>query len=210
MKGNESKESSIKKIDSKTPSVNASVKEVKKFITPKDVKNQLADGYYKHSRFNKQKFNWLMRAMLNDPDFVETSVKYYHQNLQPVDLSVSKDFRKFIKRVLEKLGVDSSEAKRILEPEFKFDNVNGLYEFFASAVYEYMEVGNKFDLIPKEDFRATIYMDTEKKKKKKYKARDPISGTYLGEVEVETEEHKRLKVSSPAPKWMTKRKKITK
>lgn len=151
-----------------------------------------------------------MRAMLNDPDFVETSVKYYHQNLQPVDLSVSKDFRKFIKRVLEKLGVDSSEAKRILEPEFKFDNVNGLYEFFASAVYEYMEVGNKFDLIPKEDFRATIYMDTEKKKKKKYKARDPISGTYLGEVEVETEEHKRLKVSSPAPKWMTKRKKITK
>lgn len=208
MKGNESKESSIKKIDSKTPSVNASVSEVKKFITPKDVKNQLADGYYKHSRFNKQKFNWLMRAILNDPDFVETSVKYYHQNLQPVDLSVSKDFRKFIKKVLEKLGVDSSEAKRILEPEFKFDNVNGLYEFFAAAVYEYMEVGNKFDLIPKEDFRATIYMDTEKKKKKKYKARDPISGVYLGEVEVETEEHKRLKVSSPAPKWMTKRKKI--
>ena len=204
MKSEELKESSKKK----KPGAGASINEVKEYISPKSIKNPLAKGYYQNSRFNKEKFNLLMRAMLNDPSFMEESVKYYHKDLQPVELAVTKDFRKFIKKILEKMGIDSNEAKSILDPEFKIDNVDGLYEFFASAIYEYMDLGNKFDLLPKKDFKGTIYLSNEEEKKRVYKARDPFSGKSLGEVEVTTGKHKKLKVSSSAPKWMVKRAKL--
>ena len=181
------------------------VKEVLAEMTASDKEN----GKINYNRFNKKNFEKLMKAMLNDKDFSTQVAKVKKGELDTVEeIQVSQGFRKFCKKVLEKFGVDKKESEKILTEEFSFDNVEGLYEFFATAMYLYIKAGNRFDLIPKKDFKGSISMKHVKKSVKTIHARSPQTGDSLGDWEIEDEDHDILITKSSCPKYLKKRKKL--
>lgn len=167
------------------------------------------NGKFNYNRFNKKNFEKLMKAMLNDPEFKTEVANAKKGQLESVEeIEVSKGFRKFCKRVIEKAGVDKAESERILSEEFTFDNVSGLYEFFATALYLYIEQGNRWDFIPKKDFKGSIALKEVKKSSKTSSAHSPKTREYLGDYETTKEEHKVLSVKSSCPSYLTSRKKV--
>lgn len=167
------------------------------------------NGTFSYNRFNKKNFEKLMKAMLNDPNFKTEVARAKNGELDSVEeLEVSKEFRKFCKRIIEKAGVDKAESERILSEEFQFDNVSGLYEFFATALYLYIEKGNRFDFIPKKDFKGSIILKEVKKSSKTSAAHSPQTREYLGDFEVTKDAHKVLSVKSSCPGYLKSRKKV--
>jgi hypothetical protein len=167
------------------------------------------NGDFNYNRFNKKNFEKLMKAMLNDPKFTTQVAKVKNGELDSVEeIEVSKGFRKFCKKVIEKSGVDKNESERILSEEFTFDNVEGLYEFFATAMYLYIEKGNRFDLIPKKDFKGSISLKNVKKSTKTSSAYSPQTREYLGDYEITRDEHKELSVKTSCPDYLKTRKKV--
>jgi len=166
-------------------------------------------GKIKYNRFNKKNFEKLMKAMINDPKFDTEVARVKKGQLDSVEkIEVSKKFRTFCKKIVEKCGVDKAESERILTEEFKVDSVDGLYEFFATALYLYIENGNRFDLIPKKDFKGSICLKEENKTTKVTAARSPQTGESLGEFEITKEAHKVLSVKSSCPAFLKSRKKV--
>ena len=87
------------------------------------------------NRFNKKNFTTLMTALANDLDFKAEVAKVKKGELDSVEeVMVTKEFRKWCKKLIEKAGVDKSESERVLSPDFEIDNMEGLYEFFATAL----------------------------------------------------------------------------
>lgn len=159
-------------------------------------------------RFNKKAFNEVLKAMANDTDFVAKVASVKKGELEGVeDVLVTKGFRKWIQGIVEKAGIDKAESALVLEDSFTIDNVDGLYEFFAEAVYEYISAGNQFNLLPKEDFKGSIYLKDVVASTRKMKCRNPKTGEDLGEVEIEYATHKELGVSSGCPEYLKTRKK---
>lgn len=160
------------------------------------------------NRFSKKNFNSLLTAIANDPDFTTKAAKKSGDTYEVEEILVSKDFRKWCKKLIEKFGVDSSDANSVLSNDFKFDNMEGLYEFFMTAVYEYMNAGNKFDFITKDDFKATLSIKDIEEKESTYEAKNPMTGEFLGNVSSKTKAHKELKVKTTAPEWLTVKNRI--
>lgn len=161
------------------------------------------------NRFNKKKFEKLMKAMINDPEFATQVAVVKKGELETVeDIKVSASFRKFIQHVVEKAGVDKSESSKVLDSTFTVDKVEGMYEFFATAMYLYMEQGNKFDLLPKQDFKGSLYIKNNKPSKKVSKAYHPKTRDFLGEFETERDSHRSLGIKSACPSYLKKRKKV--
>lgn len=177
-----------------------SVKEVLARITPEG---------NTPNRFSKKSFNDLMKAMLNDTEFVSEVAVTKNKELADVQqVFVTKEFRGFLKRVLEKAGVDKAESAMVLDPTFTIDNVDGLYDFISSAIYEYMNAKNTFEFQPKKDFRGKLTIKQEPASKKVSEARNPQTGESLGTWEYTTESYKKLVASSPAPDYLKSRKKL--
>lgn len=167
------------------------------------------NGSFNYNRFNKKNFEKLMKTMLNDPDFKTEVAHVKKGELDSVEeIEVSKEFRKFCKRVIEKSGVDKKESERILTDEFMFDNVSGLYEFFATAMWLYIEQGNRFDLLPKKNFKGSVAIKNVKKSTKTSAAHSPQTREYLGDYETTKEEHQVLVVKSSCPSYLKKRMKV--
>lgn len=167
------------------------------------------NGDWNYNRFNKKNFEKLMKAMINDADFKTQVAKVKKGELDSVEeIEVSKGFRKFVKKVVEKFGVDKTESEKILTSDFTIDNVEGLYEFFATAMYLYIEKGNRFDLIPKKDFKGSVALKKVKKSSKTSAAHSPQTREYLGDFEVTKEEHDVLVVKSSCPSYLKSRKKV--
>ena len=161
------------------------------------------------NRFSKKAFNKLMKAMLNDPSFTEAIAVSSGDELVKVEqIAVSDGFRKFLKKVLEKAGMDKKDSEVVLGKDFYIDNVDGLYEFFAAAMYEYMNAGNKFDLLPKEDFKGSLYLQTVEASTKVSEVKNPQTKESLGTYEFSYQQHKTLKASSPCPKYLKTKKKL--
>lgn len=163
------------------------------------------------NRFNKKKFNALMIAMANEPEFKEKVVKKVDADTGEIDyeeVMVTKGFRKWCKYLLQTAGVDKLEAERVMTTDFKIDNVDGLYEFFVSALYQYMVAGNRFDFLGKNDFAGGIEIKEVDAQTKTTEARSPQTGESLGTYETTKEAHKEVKSKTPAPKWLTKKKKV--
>lgn len=186
----------------------------KNVISVKEVLAEMAatrkeNGNFNYNRFNKKNFEKLMKTMLNDPDFKTQVAHAKKGELESVEeIEVTKEFRKFCKRIIEKSGVDKKESERILTDEFMFDNVSGLYEFFATALYLYIEQGNRFDLLPKKDFKGSIAIKENKKSSKTSAAHSPQTREYLGDYEVTKDAHKVLVVKSSCPSYLKSRKKV--
>lgn len=178
------------------------VEEALKEISAKPGKN----GKITPNRFSKKNFNLLLTALANDVDFKEKVVKKAgDDSVELEDIMVTKDFRKWIKKIVEKLGVDSKDADVVLTSDFKIDNVDGLYDFFASAVYEYMLAGNRFDIPAHEDFKGSIYLKDIDASSKTGTARNPMTGEILGNYETKKKKHKELGVKSSCPKYLTEK-----
>lgn len=169
-------------------------------------KKKKKNGDYVLNRFSKKQFNKLMKDLANDPSFVAKIAVTKNGELDHIeDVAVSKGFRQWCKQLIEQVGVDSSESAIVLEESFQFKNMDGLYEFFSTALYQYMNAGNKYDLMPTEDFKASLYIKKNPKTKKSRKGRNPITGEDLGVIETTYEPYSSLKAQSPAPKYLTKK-----
>ena len=161
------------------------------------------------NRFNKKKFETLMLAMLNDIDYTAENVKIKAGQPSMEEVKVTKGFRKFCRKLLESAGIDKLEAGRIETDKFIISSVDGLYDFFTEAMYLYMDNGNQFDLPNKKDFRGGIRLVKVPERKKIYNSRDLSgSGKVLGKVERKTKEHKKLKVKSTAPTYLSEKRLI--
>ena len=161
------------------------------------------------NRFNKKNFNILMTAIANDVDFTEKVAKKTGDTYELEDVMVTKAFRKWCKKLVEKAGIDSQESDIVMSPEFKIDDCEALYDFFAAALYEYMDAGNKFDLPNKEDFQGSFYLNEIGETVKEYEARNPASGEIIGKFEGKTKKHKEAKVKSTAPAWLSSKRKLS-
>lgn len=183
------------------------VSEVLESIRAKEGKN----GKVVLNRFNKKSFNALMTAMANDPEFTERVVKVKKGEIDGFeDIMVSIGFREFCKKIAEKAGVDKVESARILTDSFEFSqaDLSPLYDFFVSAVYEYMQAGNRFDFLPTEDFKASISIKNVEEKTTRAEAFSPKDRTSLGIFETTKKAHKELSVKTGCPSFLKNRKKV--
>lgn len=163
------------------------------------------------NRFSKKNFNRLMKAMLNDLDFKHTMVKVKGDELtDEEEIMVTRGFRRFCKKLVEKCGIDKLESEKIMTPEFTIDDVEGLYEFFAVAFYKYMEVGNRFDLIPTYDFKGSITITEIPESIKVSDAFSPQDRKYLGTFETTKKKHKAVVAKAECPKYLRSRRKVEK
>ena len=162
-----------------------------------------------YNRFNKKTYTNLLRAMMNDPNLKMVTVKLKKGDIDTTDdIMVSQLFREFLKGVLIKAGVDASDASAVMSEDFTIDNADGLYEFFATSLYLYMNSGNKFDLIPTPELKASIYLDTIPESSKTAEVRDPKTKESMGTFETTKKAHKVVKVKSSCPSWLSSRRKV--
>ena len=162
------------------------------------------------NRFSKKNFNTLMTAMANDVDFTSQVAKKTGDSVELEDVMVTKEFRKWCKNLVEKAGVDKNESEIVLSENFKIDNVEGLYDFFTTALYEYLAAGNRFDLPAREDFQGGIVLKDVDESVRVYDARNPKDGTYLGTFETTKKKHKELGVKSSCPTYLSSKRQIEK
>ena len=163
------------------------------------------------NRCNKKNFNTLMVAMANDLEFKNRMVKVSKGEIKNVeDIMVTKEFRKWCKKLVEKMGIDSSESEKIISEDFKIDNMGGLYEFFVTALYKYIEAGNQFDLIPTEEFKGSVYIKDIDEVSKVTDAFSPQDRSYIGTFETTKKKHKELGVKTGCPAFLKNRKEVKK
>ena len=163
------------------------------------------------NRFNKKNFNMLMTAMANDPDFTTKVVKVKGGEIDSFeDVMVTKGFREFCKKIVEKAGVDKKESNIVLTSDFEFSqsDLNGLYEFFASAVYQYMSAGNQFDFLPTEDFKGSVSLKRVDEVTKTAEAFSPKDRSSLGVYKTTKKAHNELAVKSSCPSFLKSRVKV--
>lgn len=188
------------------------VEEVLKEIQAKKKMDKKGVEKWVYNRFNKKNYNSLLKAMLNDPSLKMVTTKLKEQGAtSEEEIMVTKEFREFLKKILIKAGVDANDANAVMSEEFVIDNVDGLYEFFATSMWLYMNAGNKFDMIPTNDFKGSLYIETVPETKKTYDARDPKKPkgeNYIGTFETTKKSHKKLSAKSSCPSWLVSRKQV--
>ena len=185
------------------------MQEVLDSIRAKAKPNKDGSEGFTYNRFNKKSFENLLRAMLNDTDVKIGTIKVKNNEVSSKeDIMVTQEFRKFLQKILRTAGIDAEDSKAILSKDFIIDNVDGLYEFFTTAMYIYMDNGNKFDMIPTENFKGSLYINNVAETKKTQDAKNPKDGSSLGIFETTKKTHKKLCVKSSCPSYLVNRKKI--
>jgi hypothetical protein len=161
------------------------------------------------NRFSKKSFNRLVKAMLNDTSFTAKVAQASGTELIRIEeVAVTEGFRKFLKKVLEKAGIDKKDSEVVLGDSFTIDNVEGLYEFFAEALYQYMDAGNKFDLLPKEDFKGSLYLKKIAAGSREASVRNPQTNEDMGKFEFGHKPYTMLTTTSPCPEYLKTKKKL--
>ena len=163
------------------------------------------------NQFNKKNFTKLLKAMMNDPSLTTQVAKVTKGQLESVEeIAVGSDFRNWCRKLVEKAGVDPNESQVVMTKDFQIDSADGLYEFFATAVWLYMEKGNLFQLLPKEDCKAASFGVKKVKANKTVRAtRNPITGEDNGTFEFSEEDHREMFVKNAGcPDYLKQRKKV--
>ncbi len=162
-------------------------------------------------RFSKEKFNEMMKSIANDINFKTEIAIVKKGELDSIDeIEVSKKFRKWCKKLLIDIGMDKNDANIVMDESFEFTTMDGLYEFFTTVIYEFIDDDNTFNFIPKKDFKGSIALKKHEKKKKKINTRNPQTGESLGTWEMTIESHKSLSVPNSCPEYLKTRKRVTK
>lgn len=161
------------------------------------------------NRFSKKNFNTLMVAMMNDTEFTANVAKTKGVELDSVEkVMVTKGFREWCKKLVEKAGVDKSESARVLTSDFQIDNVDGLYEFFTAAIQTYMDAGNKYDFLPTEEFKGSIFIKDVDEKETVAESKNVQTGESLGVFKTNKKKHKELAVKSGCPSFLKTRTRV--
>lgn len=161
------------------------------------------------NRFSKKNFNRLLLTMANEPEFITEVARVSGGELKEVrGVLVTKGFRNFLRKVLEKAGVDKKESKMVFDRSFQLDDVEGLYDFIEAAIYEYMAAGNRFDFKQREGFRGNITIKDVGERTRVRETSNPHTHEKLGTFEFYSAPHKALVVSSPCPTYLKKCKKL--
>lgn len=161
------------------------------------------------NRFNKKKFDLLLGAIINDPEFKSEVAKVKNGEVIVDEISPTLKFRKWCKKLLESAGLDKAESKKVLSEEFQIESVDGLYEFFTSVLWCYLnDCNSAFDLPSKKDFKGSIYIKNVPEKTRRYKAFSPKDRSYIGEFEETKKAHKVLRASSNCPVFLKSRKPV--
>lgn len=182
------------------------VKDVIAEMTAVKKVNKKGEEEFTYNRFSKKKFNQLLKALANDPEYKTQVANIKANGIDSVEeLSVYEGFREFVKNLLISAGMDQEDAKIALTEKYTIDKVDGLYEFFATAMWLYIEAGNKFDLLTKEDFKGSIYIKDVPETIKTTKVISPQTKESLGERTTKNKKHKEIKVKSSCPSWMKER-----
>lgn len=178
-------------------------------ITVQEIIESIKPAVGERGRFNKKKFTTLMKALANDIEFQAKVAKVKKGELESVEsIMVTKGFREWCKKLLEKAGVDKNESNIVLSSDFTIDNMDGLYEFFVTAIYEYINSGNQFDFLPTEDFKGSIYIKNVPEKVSVTDAYSPQDRTYLGTFETTKKAHKELGIKSGCPAFLKNKKPV--
>lgn len=181
-----------------------SVAEVLESIRPTPAVKE--NGKANLNRFSKKSFNALLTAMVNDPEFTTDFAVSSKGELKSVDqIKVTEGFRKWLKMVVEVAGIDKAESEIVMSKDFVIPNMDGIYELFTTCMYEYMKAGNRFDLMPKSDFKASFAMKKKGPTTKKGTLLNPSTGEVLGTYSTDMAEHWEASVKSSCPNWMKKR-----
>lgn len=180
-------------------------------LSVKDVLEEIkAEDLTKPNRYSKEKFDKLLLAIANDTEFKGTVAEIKNGiYMGDKEVELSKGLRKWVKGVLESVGMDRDDASVVLNEDFNFKNVDGLQDFIAHALYEFVASGNSFKLPTKEDFDGgPIYMKQHEEMTKVRSAINPQTKEELGEFETTYPKHRTLETKSSCPKYLRKRKKI--
>lgn len=170
------------------------------------------DGKMKMNRFNKKRFSDLLTALANDTEFTTEVARAVNGGTESVveSVAVSKEFRKWLKKQVEKAGVDKAESEKVLNAdEFAIDDMNPFYDFFTTAMVEYMNAGNYFQLPTRSNFEATLYTKKVAEKtvtKESFTPGKKDERKSLGVFTTLYGEHMELGSSSSCPKFLKKRK----
>lgn len=160
------------------------------------------------NRFNKRNFNTLMIALANDVDFKTEVAKMKKGEVVLEEIMPTKKFRKWCKKLVEKMGVDRTDSEVIMTDEFVIENMDGLYDFFTEAVYLYMTAGNRFDLPSRYGFTGGIYLKDIPEKKSVAETKNPQTHEVIGKYERTRKAHKELKVKSSCPSYLSSKRRV--
>ena len=85
----------------------------------------------KPTQFNKTQFEEFLSVLLNDKDYINKVAKGYknEEGFIEKDINPSKEFRKFIRKILTKLNMDANDSKIIMD-----------YNFTASVETDFDEI----------------------------------------------------------------------
>jgi len=161
------------------------------------------------ARFNKEEFNKNIKDILNNPDYsigVVKISKAKEEGYTVSEVAVSKNFRKFCKKLLEQFGVDKFESEKVMTSDFQFTNVDGLYEFICTCIYKYIDEGNKFDFVPRMGFKGSLELVNVEAKEKTSKLKDADGNINIYQTFMKP--HKKLKASSSCPSYLKEKKKL--
>ena len=88
------------------------------------------------------------------------------------------------------------------------DGSFGFHGMGTDCLKSLWDAGNKFDLLPKEDFKGSLYLSTVEAASRVSTVRNPQTNEDMGEFEFSHKAYKTLKASSPCPKYLKSKKKL--
>lgn len=166
-----------------------------------------ADGKKSLNQFNRSKFTRLMNAAASDPDFTAQVANISKGEFTGYeDVACGKNFRKWVRTIVEKAGIDPQESSVVEGSDFPIGDMDWMYDFFAEVLWLYLE-GNKFKLPSKQGFEATLYLKDVDETIKTGEVKKP-GGEVIGTFETTKGAHKELVSKSKCPKWLQKRKEV--
>ena len=166
-----------------------------------------SDGKKKLNQFNRTNFDRLVNAAASDPEFTsQVAIIKGGEFKGYKDVACGKEFRKWIRHLIERAGIDSNESGIVESADFPIGNMSWMYDMFAEVMWLYME-GNKFAFPKKEDFEATLSLKDVEEVIKTSEVRKP-GGESLGMYEQTKKAHKVLTVKSSCPKYLSSRRKV--
>ncbi len=159
-------------------------------------------------RFSKATFGKLLTAIANEPGFKAQVAEIKDGEFAGyADVAVGEKFRAWVRKVVEKAGVDTTESAVVLSNGFAIPNCEWMYDFFAEAMYQYMANGGTFNLPKKEDFNASLKIAEIPASEAVKEVKRP-GGESLGNFIVKDKPYKKLVASSGIPKYLRERIKV--
>lgn len=151
------------------------------------------------TQFSNNLYNKLLAAYLNTDTVIEE-----YKNGEVVNTHhPTQAFRTYLVGVLCQYGVDSEDAQRFVDSyEVKEKEIADWGRPLIDGFFvDYLNTGKSYKFYPRKDVAASINMvDVE-----------PFSKTYkgnYGEVEVDYDKFRKIKMHSGAPAWLKKKTKI--